>query len=87
MEKSCKFNIIPWNIVTSKNTPGDMASSIREYSREGIVVLEVIYYKNPECVAQCILEHKQLALRVESSANQAAALAEIISFAGLHKNL
>ena len=85
-----KFNVIPWNIVVSRRSPRDMANAIREYSHKGIVALEGIYYKNPEHVVQCILENEQLALRVESAANQAAALVEIKSYAGLdglHKNL
>jgi len=77
-----KFNVIPWNIVTSRRSPRDMANAIREYSHKGIVVLEGIYYKNPEHVVQCILENEQLALRVESAANQVAALAEIKSYTG-----
>jgi len=82
-----KFNVIPWNIVISRDTPRAMAAAIREYSHKGIVAMEEIYYKHPDHVVQCILEHEKLALRVESAANQAAALAEIKSYAGLHRKL
>jgi glutamate synthase domain-containing protein 1 len=85
LEKSRKaknFNVIPWRRVVAKQRPHAMAAAIREYSHQGIIIMDQMFFDNPAHIVQIIRENEQLALRVESCPNEAAALAEIKTFTG-----